>query len=66
MTGAKVRLELAQDEAQELQKGNDLSLHAEISPSILISMGLELEDQQYGIASQSFMHHLLMHMLGAD
>lgn len=42
----KVRLELAKEEAQELQNGNDVSIHTEISPSVLISMGLDLEDQQ--------------------
>lgn len=41
----KVRLELAKEEAQELQNGNDVSIHTEISPSVLI-MGLDLEDQQ--------------------
>ncbi|KIJ60877.1 hypothetical protein HYDPIDRAFT_116748 [Hydnomerulius pinastri MD-312] len=51
MTQVKVRLELAKDEAQELQNGNDVSIHAEISPSILISTGLDLEDQQRRLAA---------------
>ncbi|KIK78998.1 hypothetical protein PAXRUDRAFT_299359 [Paxillus rubicundulus Ve08.2h10] len=51
MTQAKIRLELAKDEAKELQDGNNVSLHAEISPSIRISSAFDLEDQQRRIAS---------------
>ncbi|KIK93224.1 hypothetical protein PAXRUDRAFT_26403 [Paxillus rubicundulus Ve08.2h10] len=46
MSQVNVQLELARDEAQRLQHRNDVSLHAKISPSILISTGLDLEDQQ--------------------
>ncbi|KAG1790350.1 uncharacterized protein HD556DRAFT_1310740 [Suillus plorans] len=47
MMQAAVRLKLSQQEAGDLEKGLDSSLHADISPSILISSGMDLEDQQY-------------------
>lgn len=46
ITQAGVRAQLVELEAQELEAGNDCSLHADVSPSILISSGIELEDQQ--------------------
>ncbi|KIK33966.1 hypothetical protein CY34DRAFT_98770, partial [Suillus luteus UH-Slu-Lm8-n1] len=46
MTQAMVRLQFAERERRDLQDGIDSSLHAEISPSVLIANGLELEDQQ--------------------
>ncbi|KAG2051604.1 hypothetical protein BDR06DRAFT_1060927 [Suillus hirtellus] len=57
ITQAAVRAQLVELEAQELEAGNDCSLHADVSPSILISSGIELEDQQqrlkYDIANVS-------------
>jgi hypothetical protein len=47
MTQAAVRLALSKAEAEEIERGNNISLHDDISPSTLISSGLELEDQQY-------------------
>ncbi|KAG1729948.1 uncharacterized protein EDB91DRAFT_1085580 [Suillus paluster] len=47
MTQAMVCLEFAERERHDLQDGIDLFLHAEISPSVLIVNGLELEDQQW-------------------
>ncbi|KAF8835995.1 hypothetical protein BDN67DRAFT_992252 [Paxillus ammoniavirescens] len=44
---ATVWLELARAEVVELEAGNNNSLHPDISPSILISSGLEIEDQQW-------------------
>ncbi|KAG1888123.1 hypothetical protein F4604DRAFT_1877330 [Suillus subluteus] len=46
MTQAAVRLALSMAEAAEIERGNNMSLHDDISPSVLISLGLELEDQQ--------------------
>ncbi|KAG2120465.1 uncharacterized protein F5147DRAFT_766386 [Suillus discolor] len=46
MTQAMVRLEFAEHKRCDLQDGINSSLHAEISPSVLIANGLELEDQQ--------------------
>ncbi|KAG1726114.1 hypothetical protein EDB19DRAFT_1897694 [Suillus lakei] len=46
MTQAAVRLALSTAEATEIERGNNMSLHDDISPSVLISSGLELEDQQ--------------------
>lgn len=47
VTQAKIRLELAKEEAKLLQEGEDISLDSEVSPSVLISTGMDLEDQQY-------------------
>ncbi|KAG2739545.1 hypothetical protein P692DRAFT_20755538 [Suillus brevipes Sb2] len=46
MTQAAMRLALSMAEAAEIERGNNMSLHDDISPSVLISLGLELEDQQ--------------------
>ncbi|KAG1741951.1 hypothetical protein EDB19DRAFT_1827882 [Suillus lakei] len=44
MTQAAVQLELAQWDAKELEEGSAISLHAEVTCSVLISMGIDLED----------------------
>ncbi|KAG2047143.1 hypothetical protein BDR06DRAFT_976975 [Suillus hirtellus] len=46
MTQATVRLELAQRDANELEDGSAISLHAEVTCSVLISTGIDLEDAQ--------------------
>jgi hypothetical protein len=46
VTQAAVRLELTELEAQELQAGINVSLHTDVSPSGLITLGIDLEDQQ--------------------
>lgn len=46
MTQAAVRLALSMAEATEIERGNNVSLHNDILPSVLISSGLELEDQK--------------------
>jgi hypothetical protein len=46
VTQAGARLRLVQMEAQELKTGLDVSLHPEVSPSIFISSGLDLEEEQ--------------------
>ncbi|KAG2115716.1 uncharacterized protein F5147DRAFT_743324 [Suillus discolor] len=45
-TQAAIRLELARIEAAELESGTNVSLHAEVPPSVLISSAIDLEDQQ--------------------
>ncbi|KAG1855222.1 hypothetical protein F4604DRAFT_1883241 [Suillus subluteus] len=47
MTQAAVPLALSMAEATEIERSNNVSLHDDILPSMLISSGLELEDQQY-------------------
>ncbi|KAI0055824.1 hypothetical protein BV25DRAFT_1815103, partial [Artomyces pyxidatus] len=47
---ADVRLELAQEEAEEAARGQ-LSLH-EMSASVFLNVGLELEEQQYVLAKE--------------
>ncbi|KAG1732569.1 hypothetical protein EDB19DRAFT_2003561 [Suillus lakei] len=46
MTQATVHLKFTECERRDLQDGIDSSLHAEISPSMLIANGLKLKDQQ--------------------
>ncbi|KAG1885253.1 hypothetical protein F4604DRAFT_1878622 [Suillus subluteus] len=46
VTVASVRLELAREDEINLQTGTCLALHEDCTPSILISTGLELEEQQ--------------------
>ncbi|KAG2111751.1 hypothetical protein DEU56DRAFT_935828 [Suillus clintonianus] len=46
ITLASVRLALAKEEESDLQSGASLALHEDCSPSVLISSGLELEEQQ--------------------
>ncbi|KAG1719439.1 uncharacterized protein EDB91DRAFT_1240601 [Suillus paluster] len=46
MTQASVRLELAQRDANELEDGSAISLHSEVTCSVLISTGIDLEDAQ--------------------
>ncbi|KAH7907679.1 hypothetical protein BJ138DRAFT_1116497 [Hygrophoropsis aurantiaca] len=43
---ASVRLELAKDEAEDISNGRNNSLDEDVSPSALISLGLDLEDLQ--------------------
>jgi hypothetical protein len=43
---AAVRLQLAEIEARELQEGNNTSLHPDISPSVFIAIGIDLESEQ--------------------
>jgi len=47
MSQAAVRLSLSQKEASDLEHGVNDSLHSDISPSILISSGMDYEDQQW-------------------
>ncbi|KAG1898676.1 uncharacterized protein F5891DRAFT_1190447 [Suillus fuscotomentosus] len=59
MTQAAVCLALSMAEAAEIERGNNMSLHDDISPSVLISSGLELEDQQrrLGFDAKAIKHH---------
>ncbi|KAG1747926.1 uncharacterized protein EDB91DRAFT_1235827 [Suillus paluster] len=49
VTMASVRLELARDDQNDIQTGTCLALHEDCTPSVLISTGLELEEQQTGL-----------------
>ncbi|KAG2144236.1 hypothetical protein DEU56DRAFT_937900 [Suillus clintonianus] len=51
ITQAGARLKLAELEAEELAHGVDVSLHPEISPSVLIAAGLDIEDEQRRLTS---------------
>ncbi|KAG2090914.1 uncharacterized protein F5147DRAFT_748193 [Suillus discolor] len=46
ITQAAVHLRLAQLEAAELQQGTDVSMHTDVSPSIFIASGIDLESEQ--------------------
>jgi hypothetical protein len=37
---------LARLEADELERGVDLSLHPDVSPTVLIASGIDLEEEQ--------------------
>jgi hypothetical protein len=47
---AAVKLALLQQEAQETQQGTGVTLDETVSHSVLISTGLELEEQQFVIS----------------
>jgi len=49
ITQASIRKQLAKDEAQESADESELRLHPDVTPSILIGAGIDLEDQQYVI-----------------
>ncbi|KAG1893939.1 uncharacterized protein F5891DRAFT_1131100 [Suillus fuscotomentosus] len=55
ITLAAMHSQLADSEASELQAGINLSLHCDISLSVLISTGIDLEEQQY--QKETLMHH---------
>jgi hypothetical protein len=46
VTMASVQLELARDDQNDIQTGTCLALHEDCTPSVLISTGLELKEQQ--------------------
>jgi len=56
ITLASVRLELAKEDEKDIQTGACLALHEDCSQSVLISTGLELEEQQ----CVHFAFHLLL------
>ncbi|KAG0692184.1 hypothetical protein DFH29DRAFT_882909 [Suillus ampliporus] len=47
LTMASVQLELAREDRVDLQMGTCLALDEDCTPSVLISTGLELEEQQW-------------------
>ena len=46
VTDTEVRLQLAEEDANDLAIGRRLSIHDDVTPSMLIYQGLELEDLQ--------------------
>jgi hypothetical protein len=46
ITQAAVQLKLAKMEARQLQDRTDMSLHPDISPSMFIAIGIDLESKQ--------------------
>ncbi|KAG2140526.1 uncharacterized protein EDB93DRAFT_1241867 [Suillus bovinus] len=57
ITQATVRSQLAELEAQELREGINHSLDNNVSPSVLISGGIELEDLQYNPSRNNLSLH---------
>ncbi|OAX33799.1 hypothetical protein K503DRAFT_794391 [Rhizopogon vinicolor AM-OR11-026] len=47
ITQAAVRLKFMEMEAHDLQQGIDISLHPDISPSVFIASGIDLENEQH-------------------
>ncbi|KAG2358779.1 hypothetical protein BDR07DRAFT_1452576 [Suillus spraguei] len=46
ITQASAHLSLAQLEAEELERGVDLSLHPDVLPSVLVASGMDLKEEQ--------------------
>ncbi|KAG1788560.1 uncharacterized protein HD556DRAFT_1447770 [Suillus plorans] len=46
ITQAAVRLKLVEQESRQLREGNNISLHPDISPSVFIATGIDLESEQ--------------------
>lgn len=46
VTQAAVHLKLVMQDTQDLENGSSVSLHSHVTPSILISTGLDLEHAQ--------------------
>jgi hypothetical protein len=44
---AAIRRQLAEAEARDIAEGRDFALDDKVSPSILISSGIDLESEQY-------------------
>ncbi|KAI6018932.1 hypothetical protein BKA83DRAFT_4495701 [Pisolithus microcarpus] len=44
---ATIHLQLTRDDVQALRDGTRVILHDDVSPSMLIGSGLDLEEQQY-------------------
>ncbi|KAG2745146.1 hypothetical protein P692DRAFT_20742764, partial [Suillus brevipes Sb2] len=52
ITQAAVRLKLVELESRQLREGNDTSLHPDISPSVFIATGIDLESEQRRFKSE--------------
>ncbi|KAF9555789.1 hypothetical protein CPC08DRAFT_779954 [Agrocybe pediades] len=50
VSDSDVRLRLAQEESDALARGEAVTVHGDVSPSVLVSQGLHLEDQQARLA----------------
>ena len=46
ITASSVRLKLANDDTEAQNRGEKAFLHKEVTPSLLIYQGIEIEDQQ--------------------
>jgi hypothetical protein len=46
ITQHKVRLALAEEDAEDLQRDDAVTIHDDISPAMLIASGIDLESQQ--------------------
>jgi hypothetical protein len=46
VTDSQVRLRLAEEDNQQLERGERLVVHDDVTPSMLILQGLELEELQ--------------------
>ena len=46
MTQSQVRREMAEEDANELKAGTVAPVHNEVSASVMLTIGLDLEEQQ--------------------
>lgn len=60
VTQHDVRLALAEEDAEELQSEDATPLHEEVTPGTFITLGLELESQQYVYPLILFMTALML------
>lgn len=53
-----MRRDLAEEDAREIQNGQTVVIHNDVSLSVLLTIGLDLEDQQYVLSYTSFITYL--------
>ncbi|KAG1750317.1 hypothetical protein EDD22DRAFT_850854 [Suillus occidentalis] len=58
VTQAAVRLALIQQDMKDLEEGISISLHSEVTPSILISTGLDLKDAHTNVTQHRILEFL--------
>lgn len=57
-TQASIRREMAESEAQDLAAGREFTLDIDVTPSVLISTGIDLESQQ---SVKVYLYHCRTH-----
>lgn len=46
MSQSQVRRELAEQDAEDLRNGRAITIHEEVSLSVMLTIGIDLEEQQ--------------------
>ncbi|KIK23695.1 hypothetical protein PISMIDRAFT_10679 [Pisolithus microcarpus 441] len=63
---ATIHLQLTRDDVQALRDGTRVILHNDVSPSMLIGSGLDLEEQQYIHIGSRFICNFMFLILFLD